>query len=269
MTSDDPFPSTAPDDALLTPVFLARGSAARAEHGDPEREPSVYYVLASNGLFLVRNHPFFRSAVPAPSFPSELAELQGFFEPRFPRIPQPLFEQIVGFFGAVAEVHGSEAGVLLYWDPPARAVRAIAPRQVATVAGSLYGRSPVGLHYEIPSWLPPSWLLFGDVHSHAQYAAFASSTDQHDEAHRPGLHVVVGEIHREPPGFHVEAVVDERRFRLGLTDAIEGYQLRSQRFPRKWLRRVRVRETREAEEERATDPAGGAGGSNGHSRSGR
>jgi hypothetical protein len=54
------------------------------------------------------------------------------------------------------------------------------------------------------------------------------------------MHVVVGEIHREPPSFHVEAVIDERRFLLGLPDVAEGYERRQQHFPLKWLRRLRV-----------------------------
>lgn len=230
--------SSGPSEPLITPVFLAR------EAGAPlvlEREPRVFYVLASNGLFLVRNHDFFRSSVPAPSCPSELAEFAGSFEPRFPRIPQLLFERIVGFFAAVAEAHGAEAGVLLCWDPEARSVHALAPPQVATVSGGARARAqPVGLHYEIPAGLPPTWLVFGDVHSHAHLAAFASATDRHDELQRPGLHIIVGEIQREPPGFHVEAVVDEQRFALALEDVIEGYERRQPSFPLEWLAEVRI-----------------------------
>jgi hypothetical protein len=229
-----------PADDLITPVFLARDAAAGAGPA-ADAEPRTYYVLAANGLFLVRNHAFFRSSVPAPSFPSELAEHREAFEPRFPRIPQALFERIVGFFSAVAEAYGAEAGVLLYWDPAARELHAIPPPQIATITRGYRSRGqPVGLHYEIPRWVPPTWLLVGDVHSHAQLAAFASSTDQDDEHHYPGLHVVVGEIHREPPSFHVEAVIDERRFPLALADVVEGYERRAEHFPPKWLRRLRV-----------------------------
>jgi hypothetical protein len=120
-------------------------------------------------------------------------------------------------------------------------VHAIAPPQIATITRGYRGRGhPVGLHYEVPSWIPPTWLLVGDVHSHAQLAAFASSVDQEDEHHYPGLHVVVGEVHREPPSFHVEAVIDERRFPLTLADVVEGYERRAREFPLKWLKRLRV-----------------------------
>jgi hypothetical protein len=167
-----------------------------------------------------------------------------------------MLERIVGFFSAVAEAYGAEAGVLLYWDPAARAVHAIAPPQIATITRGYRGRGqPVGLHYEVPHWVPPTWLLFGDVHSHAQLAAFASATDKDDEVHAPGLHVVVGEIQREPPSFHVEAVVDERRFMLALLDVAEGYERRAPHFPLKWLRRLRVVDAWEYRRLRELPPA--------------
>lgn len=231
--------STPPDpaDDLITPVFLARDGAEPS----PGAEPPVYFVLAANGLYLVRNHEFYRSSVPAPSFPSELGHHRESFEPRFPRIPRELFERIVAFFSTVAEAYGAEAGVLLYWDPAGRALHAIPPPQIATITRGYRGRGqPVGLHYEVPSWVPPTWLLVGDVHSHAQLAAFASAIDQEDEHHYPGLHIVVGEIHREPPSFHVEAVIDGRRFPLALADVVEGYERRASEFPLKWLKRLRV-----------------------------
>lgn len=242
-------------DELLTPVFLAHGPAVAS----PGAEPRTYYVLAANGLFLVRNHAFFRSSVPAPSFPSELGEQHEAFEPRFPKIPRDMLERIVAFFSAVAEAYGAEAGVLLYWDPEASAVHVIAPPQVATITRGYRGRGqPVGLHYEVPHGVPPAWILFGDVHSHAQLAAFASATDQDDEVHAPGLHIVVGEIHREPPSFHVEAVVDERRFTLSLADVVEGYERRATRFPLKWLRRLRVVDAWEYQRLRALPPSAAA-----------
>jgi hypothetical protein len=254
MSSENP--PSAPLDELITPVYLARDGTSATPSAP---EPSVYYVLAANGLFLVRNHAFFRSSVPAPRFPSELAEHREGFTPHFPKIRQQLFERIVAFFAAVAEAYGSEAGVLLYWDPATRELHAVAPPQIATITPGYRGRGrPVGLHYEVPRWVPPTWLLVGDVHSHGELAAFASSTDQEDEHHYPGLHIVVGEIQREPPSFHVEAVVDERRFPLTLADVVEGYERRASDFPRQWLKRLRVVDAWEYQRLRARPGAGGA-----------
>jgi hypothetical protein len=214
--------------------------------GDDEALPwpaaqSTFYVLAQNGLFLCRDHRFFRSCTKMAGWPSELGEQTPFLTPRFPRLPQRLFEQIVGFFARVAEQHGCEAGVLLYWNRRRSNVELVVPPQVATVTTGWKGQvHPIGLHYGIPPQLDDERFLFGDVHCHVQGFAFASGTDVHDEMHSPGLHIVVGQIHREPPDLHVEAVVDGTRFELEPEAVIEGYQKRDPEVPEEWLERVRV-----------------------------
>jgi hypothetical protein len=52
--------------------------------------------------------------------------------------------------------------------------------------------------------------------------------------------VVVGRIRREPPEFHVEAVVDGARFRLPAREVVGHYQHRRNRVPHEWLERVTV-----------------------------
>lgn len=98
------------------------------------------------------------------------------------------------------------------------------------------------MHYALPV-LPPHRLLIGDIHSHVNLAAFASHLDRADEAHSPGLHLVVGRIEEEPPQFHCEVVADGMRFRVtDLTLVLEGYQCRrSAEVPALWLEQVAVR----------------------------
>lgn len=226
------------DDRLMTPIQIAATGHEPWLDGEP-----VFYRLAANGLFVCREHPFFRSCVPAPEWPSELAELRTSLEPRYPKVPRRLFELIVGFFEQIGEKHGAEAGVLLAWDSQARVVRPIVPPQTATVSRSSWsGRCyPIGLHYEVPDTLPPGWTLLGDVHSHVDEPAYSSGTDEHDEKHRAGLHIVVGRITREPPDLHVAAVVDRTRFRLAPELVIEGYESRRRKVPARWLEQVQVK----------------------------
>ena len=213
------------------PVLVKHG--AELEWLDDER---VFYVLTKDGLMLCRNHPFFKSCVRAPRGPSGLGAQEEFLELGFPRIPQRAFEVIVAFFDHVGFRHGAEATVLLYWDPGRERVRVVCPPQTATVTRYSDGyQHPIGLHYTPPVDLPRTWIPFGDVHSHVDLAAYASATDQHDEMHSAGLHVVVGKLYQEPPDVHQEAVVDGARFRCERADAIEGYARRARRFPRGWL----------------------------------
>jgi hypothetical protein len=207
-----------------------------------ENEP-VFYLLGRDGLYLCRNHEFFRSCVRAPRGPSDLEEQTTFLVPHFPTIPQPLFEQAVGFFERVANLHSAEAAVLLVWDRATGRVRLVVPEQTATVSQGWNGTQyPIGLHYVPPTNLPANWTPFGDIHSHVEYSAYASATDKTDETHAAGLHIVVGRISQEPPDIHVEAVVDGTRFELDPSRVIEDYHCRRTNLPWKWIDRVRVEE---------------------------
>ncbi len=226
--------STAP--RLLTPILVKDTN----EFEWPENE-SFFYLLSRDGLFLCRQNEFFLSCVKAKEGPSELATQAPFYEPLFPRIPREIIERAVGFFSVIAELHGSEAAALLVWDRGERCVQLFVPRQTATMSepGTSY-RYPIGVHYEPPASLPENWVVFGDIHSHVDGAAYASYTDVQDELHSTGLHIVVGRIRREPPELHIEAVVDTRRFSIQPEQVIEGYCQRRTDVPQEWIDRVEV-----------------------------
>ena len=206
----------------------------------PEDE-SLFYLVASGGLYVCRNHEFFRSCVPAQRGPGQLEEQKTFLVPRFPRIPQALFEESVGFFSEIADLHGSEAAALFLWDRAEQCVRLHVPEQTATVSRYSDGYvSPIGVRYTPPDDLPGHWIPFGDIHCHVGYSAYASGTDKDDELHSAGLHIVVGRIQQEPPDLHVEAVVDGKRFRLDPRQVIEGYERRRRPVEKAWIEKVRV-----------------------------
>lgn len=225
-----------PDNRLFTPIYIK----SEKDMAWPEHE-KAFYLLSGTGLYMCRNHPFFRSCAPVRNWPSELAAHASSLHVNYPRVPRRLFELVVGFFDRIGQLHGSEAGILLAWDQPAKRVRLVVPQQTATVSRGWSGRVyPIGLHYETPADLPANWVLFGDIHSHVDESAYASGTDKHDEAHRPGLHIVIGRINDDPPDIHIEAVVDGTRFRLRTEEVIEGYAKRRLKVPQAWLDKVKV-----------------------------
>ena len=206
----------------------------------PEDE-SLFYVVAKSGLYVCRNHEFFRSCVPAERGPGQLEKQEPFLAPRFPRIPRAIFEESVGFFSDIADRHGSEAAALLFWDRAEQCVRLHIPEQTATVSRYSDGYvSPIGVHYTPPADVSADWVPFGDIHCHVGYSAYASTTDKDDELHSAGLHIVVGRIHDEPPDLHVEAVVDGQRFGIDPRQVMEGYRTRRCPAPKAWIDRVRV-----------------------------
>ncbi len=224
-------------DTLLTPIHLKTRNGA-----DWPQDEKVFYLLSRDGLFLCRNHAFFRSCVPAPDWPPELEGQQSFLKIQYPKVPALLVERIVGFFDAAWNLLGGEAAVLLAWHHERQRVYPIVPRQVATVhrtrAGTTY---PSRLHYETPS-LPPSITIFCDLHSHCDAGAYTSTVDEDDESFRPGLHAIVGRLRQEPPQFHTSAMADGLRFRVKERVLFGSYRRRRMDFPRSWLRRIEVRE---------------------------
>ena len=225
---------------LLTPITMKTGKELEWPEGE-----RLFYTVARDGLYLCRDHEFFRSCVKTSGGPSELEAQAPFLLPRFPRIPRSLLERVVGFFERVADLHNAEAAVILAWDRTNERVRLIVPRQSATVYETWSGyRYPVGVHYDPPSDVPADWVPFGDIHSHVDYAAYASHTDKHDEEHSAGLHIVVGHIHDEPPEFHIEAVVDGARFLLEREQVLEGYEKRRTNIPKGWIDLVEIEPTK-------------------------
>jgi hypothetical protein len=220
--------------SLLTPIFI------KTEDDMPWPDEPVFYLLTRDNLYLCRNHPYFRSCVPAPRFPTELAEHATSLHARFPAIPRAALERICSFFGYMSDHFGAEAIVLLAWDASQQRVSTIVPRQVATVRRSHWRADPIGVKYEMPTHLSDDVTIFCDIHSHCEIAAYASATDIHDEQSFAGLHIVVGRLHQEPPDFHAEAVVDGTRFSIPLRSVCEGYHQRSSTFPETWLRRIEV-----------------------------
>ena len=219
-----------------TPLLVKRDERFEWPQG-----PSMFYLLASSGLFKCRNHEFFRSCVPADRGPSELAGQRPFLQCAFPIIPRALFERVVGFFERIRQLHNAEAAVLLAYDREHETVQLVVPDQTATVTRYSGGRQyPLGLLYHPPTELPQHWVLFGDIHSHVDMAAYSSATDVHDETHSAGLHIVVGRLYREPAETHVEAVVDGERFELALEDVVEGYGTRSSDVPQEWIDKVEI-----------------------------
>jgi hypothetical protein len=258
---------TRPEDAHRTPIYL------KTDREMAWPDDTFFYVMTGDGLFVCRNHPFFRSCVPARRWPSDLARQEPFLKASYPKIPKAMIERIVGFFSMVADEHNSEAGVMLAWDEPGQKIHVVVPEQVATVSYNWRGDPfPIGLKYVAPPKLPAGWVILGDVHSHVDYWPNPSYIDDLDESYRAGVHVVVGHIRSEPPEFHAEAVVDGQRFTLREQQIMEGYARRSHKVPRAWFEKLKIkaygyyRDEDDDKPAKASKKQGRAAGGNGKSR---
>jgi len=225
------------DSNLATPVYL------KLSQDMPWPEDDFFYLLSRDGFFLCRNHAFFQSSTPTEYGPSELAGHKRFIKLSYPKLPQRLMEKVVGFFSRVADRYCAEAAVLLAWNSETESIEVIVPEQRSIVGGSWSGGKfyPINVYYDVPN-LPPNLKLIGDIHSHVDGPAYASHTDIEDEAHFPGLHIVVGRIYKEPPEIHIEVTVDGNRFTVENHDMVlEGYKKRRvKEVPEEWMDKVVV-----------------------------
>ena len=192
----------------MFPVYVK--DAAFCLPADP-----VYYLRTRNGLYLVKQNRFFRSAIPVPDEgaaalpaapPLAVAELLTQAEeiiPTFPPIPLEILEQAVTFFVNIARTHGTEAVALLYYDSHTNTYRLAIPRQRASDTHARYevGVTPEGLQ------------RVGTLHSHVGDAAFHSEADRVDEQADDGLHIVVG-LRGESRSLACVLAVDGRRCTL-------------------------------------------------------
>ncbi len=223
--------------AVTTPIYH------KLDPNAPWPADKFFYLVAQEGLFLCRNHPFFQSCVKIETGPKHLASQKEFMRMSYPSIPRALLERAVGFFQLVADKQNSEAAVILVYRPETKKVELIVPDQKAINSAAYQGQPhgyPMDVKYEIPP-LPKGTLLIGDIHSHVDGSAYASMTDETDELHRPGVHIVVGHINDEPPSFHCEVVVDGTRFEAKLDEVTEGYEKRRKgEVPKDWVEKVKL-----------------------------
>ena len=222
---------------LLTPVLIKT-----SETMPWPDDQGVFHLVTGDGLYVCRNHEFFVSSVPTDLWPAELPGHAPFLHLRYPRLPQRLFEQIVGFFSLIGDAYGAEAAVLLAWNREQKQVEAIVPWQRSLVSSGWSGKAyPISVEYDMPI-LPAACCWIADLHSHVEEGSHSSSIDERDERHRPGIHLIVGRISQEPPEFSITAVVDGLRFRVRhLESVVEGYdRRRADEVPADWIGKVSV-----------------------------
>ncbi len=196
---------------------------------------SIYFVLAENGLFLVKNLDLFRASVKVEGIPW-FQPHQDSLQLKFPRLPRTLVEACMGFFYEVYRRHRSEAIVLLFFSPATGSFRVGVPSQQVPFRGRLHGSSCRVDYEHLPT--PEGFLRLGTWHSHADFKAYHSLQDDLDEMNQDGLHIVAGDLDCSQPSFSFSFMVNGQRFILDKEDVFQGYDRPRLPPPAKWLERV-------------------------------
>ena len=186
------------------------------------------FVVAGDGLYLRKRSLLGVSQTKVGRI-AQLPDGAEFVDYALPRVPADVMARAVGFFRAVYRVHRTEAAVLLLWHD--RGFDLAVPAQQVTA---------ISVEFDVkPGAVPPGTRVVGSMHSHGAYGAYASTTDEDDDAELDGLHLVVGDLDRQRTGFAAAVVVDGVRFPLKPARLFERPR-RSVEPPADWLAKVTV-----------------------------
>ena len=193
---------------------------------------SLFFLLANNGLFLIKEMDLYRASLKMEGVPGLLSHEES-FQLKVPKLPKALVETGMGFFSVLYHLYQSEGILLLFYSPTA-GFHVEAPKQSVYLRGP--GRPYYMVDYENPP-TPEGFSRLGTWHSHAMFPAYHSREDRLDEMGEDGLHIVVGDLDLAIPSFSFSFMINGRRFFLNKEEVIEGYD-RSIFPPEDWVENV-------------------------------
>jgi hypothetical protein len=186
------------------------------------------FVVARDGLYL-RKRSLLGLSQTKVGRVAHLPDGREFVDYVLPKVPSDLMARAVGFFRAVYRLHKTEAAALLLWRNGSFDL-AVPDQKVSSVS----------VKFDLSDGdLPSGSRLVGTMHSHGGFTAYASSTDEDDEAELDGLHIVVGDFDRRRLGYSAAIVVDGIRFHLKTGQLIERPR-RLVEPPNEWLQKVKL-----------------------------
>lgn len=190
---------------------------------------NIYYVAASNGCFKRIRNDFYDATIAAPKALLEKLDTQ--LKVFCPKLPVEILRQAELFFSAVYDRQKSEAIMLLALSMEDKRWVPIIPEQKTR-----------GLHvdYDVPTdlglhGLPDHYHIFGSIHSHADVSSFHSSTDDKDELHADGFHVVIGHLDKKERDMCCRFMIHGQAFKAELKDWIEQPVVA---FDQTWMTKV-------------------------------
>jgi hypothetical protein len=222
------------------PIVLKTPDAA-------EPEATIYYEVASNGIFQIRDFRTYRAVTRvARAVPGLLPQEEG-LELHFPRLPSALLEEVLGFFGTVYHRYRAEAVVIVFYHPDQKSFCVRVPPQTIPLYRDYRGqwRAYLELKYRsVPR--PKGFLRLGTIHSHAQMPAYSSFTDCDDERFEDGLHVVFGDLDRSKISRAATFVANGVRFRMDPYRVLESCSVPATPTRADWMAQIQTEKTSSA-----------------------
>lgn len=181
--------------------------------GSPLPNEGTYYVIAQDGMYMVKDTGLIRAAVKVEKF-SMLEKLPVAAKLLLPAIPGATLAQALLFFRRIYERFRAEAAVMLYYSPTQGRYHLDVFSQEVTGAST---------DYDIKGkFTDLGFQLVGTIHSHCDFGAFHSGTDIHNEKDFDGIHITIGRVNQPYFTLSCTAAVNNNRFSLEPTEVVSG-----------------------------------------------
>jgi len=164
-------------------------------------ENSVATYIIGDKIYLKKKLGIVESVAPVKKL-SFLKPVECYAKLHISKIPEKTIVQIIKFFKKVYEMYNSESVVLLYYNEKKKKFKVFIPFQKVGGASVEYVKNETF----------KGFILLGTIHSHANFSAFHSGTDDADEQHFDGLHITIGDLD-EVGQFSISSSVVSNGFR--------------------------------------------------------
>jgi hypothetical protein len=171
--------------------------------------------LGKGGIYRQERNDFYEATTlvrPVGEFPSYQPTVNLFI----PRIPYAKLEEIVDQMRYVAVHRHAELMIAMYYSHNEQQYLFVIPEQTPAAFGSRLRTGPLP-----PS--PPGYNMIGDIHSHMDFPAGHSPTDDADEEDIGGIHITIGDLVTRPfPTISCSVVMEGHRVFFDPRDLFEG-----------------------------------------------
>ena len=176
---------------------------------DPVNGP--YFIALKDGYHMVKETHWGKVMLPAKEVP-ELPEYKAASILWYPeqRLPQELIAQIWGFFLQVFKDISSEA--MVYLTHKNGEYRVFVPPQKVT---------KVAVKADFKSEHVGDWQVVITIHSHCDFNAYHSGTDNHDADGMDGLHITIGNVNSYTPSVALMISVNKIKWNMKPEDIIQ------------------------------------------------
>ena len=198
------------------PVFLNTPGTVLPDQG-------IYYVVAKDGIYMRTERNFGSALVKVESIP-HLAATPTVAAFNLPKIPATIIGQALYFFREVFHEHRTESYLTLLYSKKLGQYKLYCPKQEVSYSSVSYDRTDT-VPVEERNYMGsdgPGWQSVGTIHSHCDFSAFHSGTDEFDESTFDGIHITLGHVNRNDFSIVGTISINDNRFPKAIADICEG-----------------------------------------------